>query len=337
MPIQRYSVLKGKPKAISAAKPNDPHLGILVEAGGVQHRVAINIRSGQPPYAVLYKIVSDWENQRTAALAALPQGRVRIAEQPSLALDYIRGQLVTEREMEVAPFGVDHPRNGLREGLVPLLEKAIATGTIDLYAIGQAWENEAEPDEVFGFKPGNGIHNLHLNQGSSGSRQAEANGVHQDGALLLHDTVANRWTAVFFAFQGQSWDTDSRGYPLQAGGPSRDPDPKPLLAGSLRIVAALINADDTHEGQESATILNLSDAAMDLNGMAIEVGDGRREALGGALPAGEALRVKLPNRMQPLGERRGTIRLVNPSGSVIDSVSCTKADLGPDGWTAVFR
>lgn len=337
MPIQRYSVLKGKPKAVVADRESDPHMGILVDAGGVSHRVEINIRSGQPPYALLYKVVPNWDNQRISALAALPQGRIRVAEKPALSLDYVRGQLVTQQEMDVAPFGLKHPRNGLRAALMPLLEKAIETGAVDLYAIGQAWENEAEPDAVFGFTPGNGIHNLHLNQGSSGSRQAEANGVHQDGALILHDTQTDQWTAIFFAFQGQSWDTDSTGFPLQPGGPARDPDPKPRTTGSLRIVAALINAQDSAEGEESATILNLSDTAMDLTGMAVEVGDGRRQTLTGSLAAGEALRVKLPPRLQPLGNRRGTIKLVNPSGSVIDSVSCTTSELGPDGWTVVFR
>jgi uncharacterized protein YukJ len=337
MPIQRYSVLKGKPKAIAADETKDPHMGILVDAGGVQHRVALNIRSGQPPYALLYKVITGWENQRTGALKALPHGRIRVAEQPALALDYIRGGLVTQQEMDVAPFSIDHPRNRLRNTLIPLLEKAIATGGIDLYAIGQAWENEAEPDEVFGFKPGNGVHNLHLNQGSSGSRQAIANGVHQDGALLLHDLAADSWTAIFFAFQGQNWDTDSRGFPLQPGGPARDPDMKPRTTGSLRIVAALINALDSDDGQESVTILNLSDTSFDLTGMAIEIGDGRRATLDGPLPAGETLRVALPSRIRPLANRRGTICLVNPSGSVIDSVSCTAADVGPDGWTVVFR
>lgn len=337
MPIQRYSVLKGKPKAVAADKPDDPHLSILVDAGGVSHRVAINIRSGQPPYGLLYAVVQDWDNPRIAALSALPYGRIRVADKPALSLDYIRGQLVTQQEMDVAPFGIAHPHNGLRTHLLPILEQAIATGTIDLYAIGQAWENEAEPDEVFGFKPGNGIHNLHLNQGSSGSRQTAANGVHQDGALILHDTVSGRWTALFFAFQGQSFDTDSLGFPLQPGGPARDPDPKPRTAGSLRIVAALINAQDSNEGEESVTLLNLADAAFELAGMAVEIGDGRRQVLSGMLPAGEALRVKLPKRMEPLGNRRGTIRLVNPSGSVIDSVSCTKSELGPDGWTVIFR
>jgi uncharacterized protein YukJ len=337
MPIQRYSVLKGKPKAIAPDANDDPHMSVLVDAGGVSHRVAINISSGQPPYALLYKVVQNWDNHRIAALAALPEGRVRISSQPGLALDYIRGSLVQQQEMNVAPFSIGHPRNGLRNALVPMLEKAIADGGIELYAFGQAWEDESSPDQVFGFTPGNGIHNIHLNQGSSGARQTGSNGVHQDGALVLHDLDSDSWTAIFFAFQGQSWDTDSLGFPLLPGGPARDPDPKPRTAGSLRIVAALINAQEPPEGQESVTLLNLADCAMDLSGMAVEIGDGRREPLAGALPAGESLRVMLPPRLLPLRDRRGTIKLVNPSGSVIDSVSCTKNDVGPDGWTVVFR
>ncbi|MBP0657277.1 DUF2278 family protein, partial [Mycobacterium tuberculosis] len=78
-------VLKGKPKAIAPDDQDDPHLEVLLDAGGVSHRLAVNIRSGRPPYALLYKVVPDWDNHRIAALAALKPGRTRIADQPGLA------------------------------------------------------------------------------------------------------------------------------------------------------------------------------------------------------------------------------------------------------------
>ncbi|MBP0651846.1 DUF2278 family protein, partial [Mycobacterium tuberculosis] len=81
---------------------------------------------------------------------------------PGLALDYGRGALVTQQDMEVAPFDIAHPRNGLRNALLPMLEKGIATGQLDVYAFGQSWEDEAAPDQFFGFTPGNGIHNIHM-------------------------------------------------------------------------------------------------------------------------------------------------------------------------------
>jgi len=46
-----------------------------------------------------------------------------------------------------------------------------------------------------------------MNQGNKGNHEYE-NGVYQDGGLLIHYPPQNTWTAIFLAFQSQSWDTD---------------------------------------------------------------------------------------------------------------------------------
>jgi len=33
-----------------------------------------------------------------------------------------------------------------------------------IYAFGEPWVNERQKDKIFGFKPGNGIHDIHMNQ-----------------------------------------------------------------------------------------------------------------------------------------------------------------------------
>ena len=43
----------------------------------------------------------------------------------------------------------------------------------------------ATKDKYFGFLPGNGIHDIHMNQGNSG-RFVQDDGVYQDGGLLVH-------------------------------------------------------------------------------------------------------------------------------------------------------
>ena len=42
-------------------------------------------------------------------------------------------------------------------------------------------------DKIFGFLPGNGIHDIHMNQGNS-SRFVRDDGVWQDGGLLMLST-----------------------------------------------------------------------------------------------------------------------------------------------------
>ena len=62
-----------------------------------------------------------------------------------------------------------------------------------------------------------GIHDIHMNQGNpvAGGFNKD-NGVWQDGALLIHLPSKGTWTAVFIAFQTESWSTDSAGDPEKA-------------------------------------------------------------------------------------------------------------------------
>src|SRR6185503_559346 len=85
-------------------------------------------------------------------------------------------------------------------------------------AFGERWGPEAQKkDKYFGFLPGNGIHDIHMNQGNVGQFTSD-DGVWQDGALMIHvpATLAadgstlspEQWVAVFLAFQSQAWHTD---------------------------------------------------------------------------------------------------------------------------------
>ena len=61
-----------------------------------------------------------------------------------------------------------------------------------------------------------GIHDIHMNQGNPKGNHGGDNGVWQDGALLIHLPSKETWTAVFIAFQTESWSTDSAGNPEKA-------------------------------------------------------------------------------------------------------------------------
>ena len=47
-------------------------------------------------------------------------------------------------------------------------------------------------DKIFGFSPGNGVHDIHMNQGNTG-RFREDDGVWQDGGLVLHYPATDQW------------------------------------------------------------------------------------------------------------------------------------------------
>jgi hypothetical protein len=64
-----------------------------------------------------------------------------------------------------------------------------------VYAFGQRWGPEAgQPDKIFGFRPGDGIHDIHMNQGNSAAFRND-DGVWQDGGMILEldPHPAGRW------------------------------------------------------------------------------------------------------------------------------------------------
>ena len=88
------------------------------------------------------------------------------------------------------------------------ITRAIGDPSADIYAFGQRWGPEdGVPDKVFGFAPGNGVHDIHMNQGNDPAF-ARDDGVWQDGGLLVHFPAVSRWVAIFLAFQSQAWHTD---------------------------------------------------------------------------------------------------------------------------------
>ena len=70
---------------------------------------------------------------------------------------------------------------------------------------------ENTPDSYFRFKPGNGIHDIHMNQGNVEKWQGD-DGIWQDGGILIHFEKEEEWIGIFLAFQSQSWCTDEEGH-----------------------------------------------------------------------------------------------------------------------------
>ena len=91
-----------------------------------------------------------------------------------------------------------------------------------MYAFGERWGPETGvKDKVFGFQPGNGVHDIHMNQGNSARFRGD-DGVWQDGGLLIH--LGDRWIGIFLAFQSQAWHTDDKtGHTI--AGPAPTPTP----------------------------------------------------------------------------------------------------------------
>jgi hypothetical protein len=270
----------------------------------------------------------------------LSEGFNKLPSKPgNLALDYIRGNLFDVTKMKPLPYNVPGKDNDLNELIDLYIQRAINSEDAIIYAFGEPWFNEPKPDKVFGFVPGNGIHDIHMNQGSSGKFKKD-NGVYQDGGLLIHFPSRNQWVAAFFAFQSQSFHTDDNsGDPLPINkGPEPQPDPNiPTVNAAVRIVAALVNPSGDDPGKETVTLINVSPEKIDLSGWTLADNLKRKLSLNGVkLEPGATVTVRLSGQDIQLSNDGGIITLLDKEGIKIDGVSYTKENVKKQGWAIVF-
>ncbi len=218
MPKRGYSLLRG-PVLDYRAEPTgkNPHFQILV-AAGQQFRVAVNTRSGSSrgqEADLLYFVDRDFRHPITEQLLEVEDGIQLIASLPNtLALDYQRGGMFDRRDMRRIPSSRPGPNNDLTDDLEWWVQRAIAAPRMRIVAYGSRWgPEERGTDHIFGFRPGNGMHDVHMNQGNH-DEHAHDNSAWADGGLFFHDPEARRWAAIFLAFQTQSWHTDEHGHPI---------------------------------------------------------------------------------------------------------------------------
>jgi uncharacterized protein YukJ len=224
MPIANYSVLAGKPTAGKVVSGASAHYQITMQATGGPFTVAVNIQSVDGS-EVLYAIEEGFAPPDLAGLTALPMGMTKLQSKPGgLALDYVRSMvggvpMITKAQMTLLPElkakakGVSAEEQMIQQARAKALENAVVTllnmtiadkdGVI--YAFGSAYSDSGKVD---------GIHDIHMNQGNPKNNHGGDNGVWQDGALLINLPSKKSWTAVFIAFQTESWTTDSVGNPI---------------------------------------------------------------------------------------------------------------------------
>jgi uncharacterized protein YukJ len=344
MPIANYGVFKGRPISRRLATGSSPHYQIeMVDEDGTHFRAAINVLSQTAPSEVMFYVKSFFVHPVTAIVKVLPSGfHPLTSDSNSGALDFIRGNLFPPGLMTPLPVNAPGPDNDLNEKLDQVVQRAMSDEDALVYAFGQRWGPENKADNYFGFKPGNGIHDIHMNQGNVG-RFVNDDGVWQDGGLLFEFPNQNQWTAVFLKFQSQSWHTDDQtGHTLNEPGPEEPTQPDPIQPqptenlpdGLVRIVAALVNSKESPE-KEWVYLLNTSDRSISLQGWHLADKQKAKMPLSGTVAAGAVLKVDI---MPPvaLSNKGGIISLLNANGLKVDGVSYTREQANQPGWTVVF-
>jgi uncharacterized protein YukJ len=335
MPLNKYGVLVGR--AVDSRREggsDSPHYQLRIDAAGTSYRIAVNVLSQESPSELLYLADDDFRHPVTAAVAGLAPGWHAIPSKPGgAALDFIRGNLFARTGMRALPPDVAGPQNDLSDFLDHYVKRAIADPSALVYAFGERWGPESgKADKIFKFKPGNGVHDIHMNQGNVARFKGD-DGVWQDGGLVLR--LDGRWVGIFLAFQSQAWHTDdSTGHAIAAPTPTK---PEPVLDGSaIRILAAMVNPNGGTPERETVLLLNASPRPVDLTGWTIA--DRMKQTCPlppGSLAAGQTLSVTLKNGVA-LGNKGGSITLLDRAGLKVAGVAYTAEQASEEGWTVTF-
>ena len=168
------------------------------------------------------------------------------------------------------------PDNDLNERIDAVMSRALADEEALVYAFGQRWGPEpTRRTSIFGFLPGNGIHDIHMNQGNTGQfaqRQRRLAGWRDARAVSGADGVPEQWVGVFLAFQSQAWHTDDVTGNALPEAPVGEQPGEPVAGttdAAVYIAAALVNPIGPAPERETVTLINRSPLTIDLAGWAL--------------------------------------------------------------------
>ncbi len=334
MVLKKYGVLKGKAIDSRNGEGSSPHFQILVVDDEWRHRIAVNVKSKAEPSELLYYVDEDFNHPIISDIQSLAYGFHELESKPGrTALDFIRGNLFDTSGMKPLPHNLPGPDNDLNEIIHKYIARAMAMETSEIYAFGEKWGPESKRDKYFGFLPGNGIHDIHMNQGNS-KQWKKDDGVYQDGGLIIHLPDEERWVAIFLAFQSQCFHTDdSTGHRISEacdGTQTLNQD------NTVRIIAALVNPQGHDYGLESVMLLNTTPRPIELAGWALADKKKKQAPLEGSIGAGEVMQINLTGKDMQLSNQGGIITLLDGKGIKINGVSYSKKAASRPGWTMVF-
>jgi uncharacterized protein YukJ len=221
-----YGVLKGTVTG-HLRDADDDHYQILVNAKDTMFRIAVNVHSSKTPPDLQFQTITSLPADMTNAMTNLAPGFVTLKSQPGgLAQDFVRGGLIKVDKFKIVPGDLPGADNDLKDTMETATVSAMEEAGSLVYAFGARWGPEkTTKDKYFKFLPGNGIHNIHMNQGNHPDFAAD-DGVFHDGCVIF-EYPNGKYRAFFLAFQSQSFETDDKtGHAIGGTGPVVPQPPK---------------------------------------------------------------------------------------------------------------
>ena len=221
-----YGVLKGTVTG-PLRDADDDHYQILVSAGNAMFRIAVNVQSSLKPPDLRFQSLTSLPASLTQDLTALPAGFKKLPSKAGgIAQDFVRGGIVKIDKFKVVPGDAPGANNDLKDTMEDAVVAAVDQAGALIYAFGARWGPEKAKDKYFKFTPGNGMHDIHMNQGNDKSHAGD-DGIFHDGCLIFQ-YPNGKYRAFFMAFQSQSFQTDDQtGHTITgSGAPAKTPAKK---------------------------------------------------------------------------------------------------------------
>jgi uncharacterized protein YukJ len=201
-------------KATHRAHETQYHLHCSLLVDGANWDVAVNVGTNDDDDLLTFKLAYDFRHRIVQTLSAAAPGVQDLTGKDELpALDFLRSDILANtgkwRDSD-AMDGTDVPEPAA--SLKRLLLKAKKNRS-DIYVFGRF------------YAEGDGIHDTHMNQGSTegfihrlNDDSNDHNDIWQDGAVIV-DIGEPEWVAYFSAFNQQLVPTDDLGNPKAGSAP----------------------------------------------------------------------------------------------------------------------
>ncbi|WP_321939139.1 MULTISPECIES: DUF2278 family protein [unclassified Paraburkholderia] len=210
-----YGYVKAKMASAPQLKPTrrphevQYHLHFGVTVDGARWDIAVNVGTTDADDLLKYKLVFDFNHNVLTTLEGAAEGKTDLAGTEALpAIDFERSDFLANtgawRDSDVMD-GSDQvePVASLKRLLLRAQQSSL-----DVYVFGRF------------YSEGDGIHDVHMNQGSkgefihtAGNDANDHNDIWQDGALLV-DLGDPEWALYVAAFDQQYVPTDDLGNPM---------------------------------------------------------------------------------------------------------------------------
>lgn len=338
-----FGVLRGKVDLFKREDDlNTPHLQIrVIDSNNDKWRIAVNVLSSDKSFLIFHRAepmqshpLLDQILKVKSGFTVLPES----ARSASTSLDYLRAPLFEWKTGIAIPSTGTGANDDLQDAISAYL-KNLKDQEGEIFAFGAKFPAEGSPfkeyliDRQFGTKQG--IHNIHMNQGNPSGQYAKDNGVFQDGGLILK--FPNRFVGIFLRFRTEWLPTDENGNripssreiapgdsPGEDGGDGGDTE---VSNPVVYIERALVNPKGPAPEKEIVVIGNTSTSTVNVTGWRILDKNNNADTISSLkLPPGESRPVNLSGKGAQLGNKGGTIRLVDPLKVLIHAVSYSEND-----------